>query len=412
MNNTKYIVLLCDGMADVPVDELGGKTPMEAAYKPNMDKLAEDSLLGMVRTVPEDMPPGSDVANLSVMGYDPSEFYTGRSPLEAASIGIELAKDDLAMRTNLVTLSDEPDYSDKTMIDYCSDDISTSDAKILIDYLKAHLDNDEFTLYTGISYRHCLVWHYGSLSETLTPPHDITDKKIKEYISGHKSCDKLYGIMLKSHELLKNHPLNIERVTKGKHPANSIWLWGQGKKPTLEPFTDKFGVKGSVISAVDLLKGIGICAGMSVPSVEGATGYIDTNFRGKAEKALYELKNGCDFVYIHIEAPDECGHRGETGLKVKSIELIDKEVLAPLLEGLEQYENYKILILPDHPTPLSIKTHTNKPVPFMLFEKNNQQKGNGQFCEKTCENKLFVNDGHKLMTALTGQMEFSDIRND
>ena len=320
----KYLVMLCDGMADEPFESLNNKTPMELAKKDCMDFLASKGEVGTVKTVAEGLKPGSDVANLSVLGYEPAKYYSGRSPLEAASIGIDLKPDDVTLRCNLVTLSDEPNYEDKTMVDYCSDDISSAEAKILIEYIQEKLGNDEFKFYPGVSYRHCLVWSKGDPTPgNLTPPHDITDRKIMEYIPSGRNVKKLYDLMVKSYDLLKDHPVNLDRIKRGKRPANSIWLWGEGTKPALDSFEKKFGKKGSMISAVDLLKGIAICAGMRSVDVEGATGYIDTNFEGKKDAAIEEFKSGQDFVYIHVEAPDECGHRGEAENKIKAIELID-----------------------------------------------------------------------------------------
>lgn len=371
----KYAVVLCDGMADRPVPELDNRTPMSVADKPCMNRLASLGEVGMVKTVADGLKPGSDVANLSVMGYDPAIYYSGRSPLEAASIGIDLSETDVTLRCNLVTLSDEEDYSKKTMIDYCADDISSAEAKILIEYIQEKLGNEIFEFYSGVSYRHCLVWHNGEPHPgTLTPPHDITGRVITDYIPTGKCVDKLYDLMKKSYNLLKNHPVNLERIKRGKRPANSIWLWGEGKKPLLDSFESIFGKKGSVISAVDLLKGIGICANMSVVNVDGATGYIDTNFDGKCKAAVDELKRGQDFVYIHIEAPDECGHRGERDNKIKSIELIDKHILAPLCEALTNMGDYAVMVLPDHPTPLEIRTHSSDPVPYLIYRSNAEKE--------------------------------------
>ena len=387
----KYAVLLCDGMADYPVDELGGKTPMECAKKPNMDKLSKDSLVGLVKTVADGMKPGSDVANLSVLGYDPEVYYTGRSPLEAGSIGIDMKQTEVSFRCNLVTLSDEKKYEDKTILDYCADDISSEEAKILIDYLGTYFNNDEFKYYSGVSYRHCLIWDNGTLDiGTLTPPHDITGKKIKEYIPVHENTKKLYEMMVKSYDLLKDHPVNKAREERGLRPANSIWLWGEGKRAELTPFLEKFGLKGSMISAVDLLKGIGKFSEMNVVNVNGATGYIDTNFEGKAEAAIKELENGQDFVYIHVEAPDECGHRHEIQNKVKSIELIDEKILSRLIYAFDKFDDYKILICPDHPTPLRLKTHTNDPVPFLIYQKTKKRSGVDVFTEKTAESTGYL----------------------
>ncbi|MBQ8780445.1 MAG: cofactor-independent phosphoglycerate mutase [Oscillospiraceae bacterium] len=395
----KYVVLLCDGMADYPVEALGNVTPMEKSVTPNMDKLAPKSLIGLVKTVADGMKPGSDVANLSVLGYDPAVCYTGRSPLEAGSIGIDMKDTDISFRCNLVTVSDEENFEDRTLVDYCADDISTADAKVLVEYLAEHFDNDEFKLYNGVSYRHCLIWNNGTLDVgTLTPPHDITGRKVTEYVPSHPNAAKLYDMMKKSYELLSKHPLNIERVNKGLRPANCIWLWGEGKRANLAPFIDCYGIKGSMISAVDLLKGIGKFSGMNVVEVEGATGYIDTNFKGKAEAAVKELADGQDFVYIHVEAPDECGHRNEVENKVKAIEIIDKEILGLILPELDKYDDYKLMILPDHPTPLALKTHTNDPVPFMIYQKSKENEGKAVFTEKTAaETGLFIEKGPEIM---------------
>ncbi|MBP3938357.1 MAG: cofactor-independent phosphoglycerate mutase [Clostridia bacterium] len=368
----KYAVILYDGMADYPVPALGGKTPMMLAKKPNFDKLAQKGEVGLVRTVAEGLKPGSDVANLSVMGYDPMKYYTGRSPLEAVSIGVKMADDDIALRCNLVTLSDEENYDDKTMVDYSAGDISSADAAEIIKTVQEVFGNDEFAFYNGVSYRHCLIHHGGTVElGNMTPPHDISDRVIGPYISTAPTAKKLVDLMRKSYDVLKDHPVNKKRIAEGKRPANSIWLWGEGKKPMLPLFSDLYGIKGSVISAVDLLKGIGIAAGMNTPEVEGATGYIDTNFEGKANAAVEELKNGADLVYVHIEAPDECGHRNEPENKVRAIELIDEKVLPVIINGLEEIgDDYKIMILPDHPTPIVTKTHASDPVPYMIYKKS------------------------------------------
>lgn len=395
----KYVVVLCDGMADYPVNELNGKTPLEAADTPYFDMLAKTSEVGLIKTVADGLKPGSDVANLSVLGYDPAECYTGRSPLEAGSIGIDMLDTDVSLRCNLVTLTDEPDYSNKTILDYCADDISTEEAEILIKFLQENLGNDEFKFYSGVSYRHCLIWNNGTLNVgTLTPPHDITGKPIKNFIPDHPNAKKLFELMVKSYELLKDHPVNKNRIKNGHKPANSIWLWGEGVKANLENFYDKFGLKASMISAVDLLKGIGKFSGMNVVNVEGATGYIDTNFDGKANAAIQEFKNGQDFVYIHIEAPDECGHRNEIDNKVKAIELIDEKILTPVYNFLKDFDDFKILITPDHATPLSLRTHTNDPVPFMIFDSTKKYKGTDTFNEHTAkETGLYISVGHSLM---------------
>lgn len=396
----KYVVVLYDGMADYPVPALGGKTPMMVANKPNFDRMAKHGTVGLVRTVAPGLTPGSDVANLSVMGYDPCLYYTGRSPLEAVSMGIDLSDTDVALRCNLVTLSDEEDYSEKTMIDYCAGDISSEEAAEIIKTVEEKLGNDIFAFYSGVSYRHCLVWHGGKTEiGKLTPPHDISGRKIGGYLNKNPDAAGLLELMEKSCAILKDHPVNLKRISEGKRPANAIWLWGQGSRPSLPLFEKLYGVKGSVISAVDLLKGIGICAGMNTPDVEGATGYIDTNFEGKAQKAVEELENGSDFVYIHIEAPDECGHRNEPENKVKAIELIDSRVLPIVLEALEKYDDYKVMILPDHPTPIVTGTHASDPVPFMIYHKKDaKDSGVDSINEETASKTgIFIEEGPSLM---------------
>ena len=400
----KYLVMLCDGMADYPVEALGGKTPLETAETPVMDKLAETAVVGLVKTVADGMKPGSDVANLSVLGYDPEVYYTGRSPLEAGSIGIDMKKTDVSLRCNLVTLSDEAAYEDKTIIDYCADDISTEEAKILVDFLAEKLNSDEFRFYSGVSYRHCLIWNNGTMDiGTLTPPHDITGKPIMEYIPKHENAAKLYDLMKKSYQLLKDHPVNKARIERGKRPANSIWLWGEGVRAELDDFSKKYGLNGSMISAVDLLKGIGKFSNMAVVNVDGATGYIDTNFEGKAAAAVEEFRRGQDFVYIHVEAPDECGHRNEMENKVKSIELINRLILGPVVEELRKMGDFKVLVTPDHPTPLSLKTHTNDPVPFLMYSSNKAENGvKDGFCERTAgETGTYIEKGFTMMKKFT-----------
>ena len=402
----KYAVVLCDGMADYPVEAIGGATPMEVAKKPVMDMLAGKAEVGLVRTVAPGLKPGSDVANLSVMGYDPAIYYTGRSPLEAVSMGVELADDDVALRCNLVTLSDEDDYTKKTMVDYCSGDISSAEAAELIKSIQEAFGGGEFDFYPGVSYRHCLVWHKGAedIGE-LTPPHDISGRVITEYLDPHPAAAKLIDMMNRSVEVLKNHPVNLKRIAEGKRPATSIWLWGQGKRPRLDSFEGIFKLKGSVVSAVDLIRGIAKCASMKAVEVEGATGYIDTCFERKTEAAIEELKDGKDFVYLHFEAPDECGHRGSLENKILSIEYIDSRVLKLLIAGLDEIgDDYRILILPDHPTPLSTMTHASDPVPYLIYD-SREEKNSGVecFCEKTAaETGVFVEVGHSLMKRFIG----------
>lgn len=394
----KYAVLLCDGMADLPREDLTGKTPMGTAKKPNMDKLARVSEVGLVKTVIDTLKPGSDVANLSVLGYDPSVYYSGRSPLEAGSIGIDMKPTDVSFRCNLVTLSDEEKYEDKTIIDYCAGDISTEEAAELIKFIQEKMGNEEFSFYSGVSYRHCLIWDNGTLDVgTLTPPHDITGKKITEYLGINQNGEKLLDMMKRSYDLLREHPVNKKRIEKGLRPANSIWLWGEGVRKDLMPFEKKYGLKGAMISAVDLLKGIGKFTEMEVINVPGATGYIDTNFEGKAQAAIDTLKKGNDFVYIHVEAPDECGHRFEIENKVKSIELIDELILGPILKAFEG-EDIKILICPDHPTPLALKTHTNAPVPYLIYDSRKEKEGVEVFSEENAEKTgNYISVGHTLM---------------
>lgn len=396
----KYVVILYDGMADYPVPALGGKTPMAAAKKPNLDYLAAHGEVGLVRTVAKGLTPGSDVANLSVMGYDPKQYYTGRSPLEAVSMGIELSDTDVALRCNLVTLSDEENYGDKKMLDYCADDISTAEAAEIIKAVQEKLGGGAYDFYSGVSYRHCLVWHGGNVDiGDMTAPHDISNKLIGGWLCAHPDASGLVGLMKKSCDILKNHEINRRRIERGKRPANAIWLWGQGSKPTLPSFESEHRLKGSVISAVDLLKGIGKCAGMSVPSVKGATGYIDTDFSGKAEACLKELAQGKDFVYLHIEAPDECGHRNEPENKVRSIELIDELVLPVILDGLKAYDDYKIMILPDHPTPIVTGSHASDPVPYMIYHKNKEfESGVASINEESAKKTgRFIENGPSIM---------------
>lgn len=397
----KYLVMLCDGMADEPSVALNGKTPMELANKPMMEKLAKKGEVGLARTVEDGMSPGSDVANLAVLGYDAKKYYSGRSPLEAASIGIDLKDTDVTFRCNLVTLSDEENYEDKTILDYCADDISTEEARKIIETVEAELGNDEFKFYSGVSYRHCLVWDNGNAKPgKLTPPHDITGKAIKEYLPTDEAKEKLLPLMKKSYEFLKDHPVNKEREARGKRPANSIWLWGEGTKPLLDSFEELYGVKGSMISAVDLLKGIAICAKMRSVDVQGATGYIDTNFEGKATAAIEEFKNGAELVYVHVEAPDECGHRFEAENKVKAIELIDEKVLTPIVEALEAMDDdFAVLVCPDHPTPLNTKTHSRTPVPYLIYRSNAEVNSNVEkFTEAEAEKTgVFIDKGYTLM---------------
>lgn len=399
----KYLILLSDGMADLPIESLDGKTPMEAAHKPCMDKLASCGYAGMVRTVPDSLPAGSDTANMSVMGFDPELYYSGRSPIEAISMGIDLKKSDVSFRVNLVTLSDEEPYSKKSMLDYSSDEITSEEAALLIQSINEHFAKDGFHFFPGRSYRHCLVWEGAPIDGYLTPPHDILTRKISSHLPKSNEYKILKDIMEESYDILKNHPVNIDRVARGLNPANSIWIWGQGTKPNLPSIKDIYGLKGSVISAVDLVFGLGICAGMKPVNVIGATGTIDTNFEGKANAAILEFENGTEYIYLHVEAPDECGHRNELDNKILSIERIDELILKPMMEYLEENkiksgEDYRVMVLPDHPTPVSLRTHTHDPVPFVIYSSDNKFKNPiPSFSEKECtKSGLFFEKAHLL----------------
>ncbi len=398
----KYIVVLGDGMADYKLKELGGRTPLQCAKKPAIDALAAHSGVGLCRTVPAGFKPGSDVANLSVMGYDPHDCYTGRSPLEAVSIGIALKDSDVTLRCNLVTLSDEEEYEKKTMLDYSAGEITTAEAVQLVDALKKELDGEGYTLYAGVSYRHCLVCKEGKTGHDLTPPHDITDKPIAQYLPKGPRAEELLDMMKRSEKILREHPVNRARAAAGKRMANSVWFWGEGTKPQLENFEEKFGKKGGVISAVDLVKGIGILAGMKIIEVPGATGNYDTNFAGKADAALDALRGGLDFVYIHMEAPDECGHQGDVAHKIYSIEQIDEKVVARICKELER-ENvpFRMLVCPDHPTPIAVRTHVSDPVPYLLYKSDRSQNGPASYDEDSAASTgIFVEQGFDLMKKL------------
>ncbi len=399
----KYVVVLGDGMADYPLPALGGKTPLQVSKKPTIDTLAQKSEVGLCKTVPDGMKPGSDVANMSVLGLDPKEYYTGRSPLEALSIGIPLKDTDVTLRCNLVTLSDEPSYKDKRMVDYSAGEISTEEARELIEYLKQYLDSETMCLYAGISYRHCLVCDHGKTGNDLTPPHDISDRVIGEYLPKGPAAAQYLEMMERSYALLKDHPVNIKRIAEGKNPANSVWFWGEGTRPAPVNFFEKFALKGGVISAVDLVKGIAILTGMQVIDVPGITGNWDTNFRGKALAAANALKNGLDFVYIHMEAPDECGHHGDIEKKIYSIEQISEVVVKTLLQEFSDMdEPFTMLICPDHPTPIALKTHVSDPVPYLIY-RSDEERGNGaeRYDEKQAEKTgLYIGQGSALIQRL------------
>lgn len=386
-------------MADYPVDFFDGKTILEVAKKPTIDYMCAHGELGMVKTVQDGMKPGSDVANLSVMGYDTRECYSGRSPLEAASIGVEMKDDDVTFRTNLVTLSDEENYEDKTMLDYSAGEITTEEANELINAVAEELNTDKIKFYAGISYRHLCVWNGGSTNVDMTPPHDISDKKIADYLPKGDGADVFLEMMKKSEKILKEHPVNKARVAAGKNPATSIWPWGEGTKPQLENFEKKFGVKGSVISAVDLIKGIAKCAGMNSIDVEGATGNCETNWDGKAQAALDAILDGSDFVYLHMEAPDEMGHQGAPEKKKFAVETIDAKVVKFLKDELEKRGiDYKMLIMPDHPTPISLKTHVSDPVPYVIYDSTKELDTGLSYTEENGKKtSLYIEKGYTLM---------------
>ncbi|MGN0182908.1 MAG: cofactor-independent phosphoglycerate mutase [Candidatus Ornithomonoglobus sp.] len=396
----KYIVILGDGMADYPVDYFDGKTILEVADKPTIDYMSRHGELGMCKTVQDGMKPGSDVANLSVMGYDTKKCYTGRSPLEAASIGVEMKDDDVTFRTNLVTLSDEENYEDKTMLDYSSGEITTEESTQLMQAIARELDTDVIKFYPGISYRHLCVWNGGSTNVSLTPPHDISDRRVGDYLPKGDGAEKLLEMMKASEKILREHPVNKARVEKGLNPATSIWVWGEGTKPSVGNFYEKYGLKGSVISAVDLIKGIAKCAGMESIDVPGATGNCETNWEGKAQAALDAILGGSDFVYIHMEAPDEMGHQGKPEKKKLAVETIDNTVVKFLKEELEKRGiDYRMLIMPDHPTPISLKTHVSDPVPYVIYDSRNTAGGSGlAYTENNGkETGVYIEKGYTLM---------------
>ena len=398
----KYIVFLGDGMADTPIPELGGKTPLMVAKKEHIDSLAPKSELGLAKTVPDGMKPGSDTANLSVMGYDPTVSYSGRSPLEALSMGLTLADTDIAVRCNLVTLSDEEIYADKKMIDYSAGEISSEESKELIEYIEEHLGTERVSFHPGISYRHCLIVHDANVGADLTPPHDITGKPIKRHLPSGPLGELFSELMIKSYDLLKDHPVNKKRIAEGKNPANSVWFWGEGTKPSLPDFTEKNGIKGAVISAVDLLKGIGKGAGMEVINVAGATGNVHTDFAAKGRAAIDALSR-VDYVYIHVEAPDESGHQGSIEDKITSIEKIDSDIVGPVLDYLkESGEHYHVLVCPDHPTPIATRTHSAEPIPFMIYKSDAEiESGISTYNEETAASTgIFVEKGYTLIDRL------------
>ncbi|MCD8396256.1 MAG: cofactor-independent phosphoglycerate mutase [Lachnospiraceae bacterium] len=396
----KYIVILGDGMADEPQEALNGRTPLEAAATPTMDILAATGEVGLVKTIPDGMAPGSDTANLAVLGYNPREYYTGRSPLEALSIGVDMKDTDVAMRCNLVTLSEEESvYEQKHILDHSSGEISTEDAAVLLKAVQDELQNEMYQFYVGTSYRHCVIWANGKV-EDLTPPHDHLTEVIGPYLPAD---EMLLAMQKRSYEILVNHPINLERKAKGLNPANSCWFWGAGTKPMVDSFEKKNGKKGAMISAVDLLKGIAIGAGMQVIQVEGANGGLHTNYEGKAQAAVDALlKDGADFAYVHLEAPDEMGHQGSLERKIQSIENLDQRIIRIVKEQLDASgEPYRMLVMPDHPTPIRIRTHTSDPIPYLLYDSTKMLGSGALYCERTAkESGIFRPEGYKLIDVL------------
>lgn len=396
----KYIIVLGDGMADEPIAELGDRTPLEAADTPMLDELSKKSEIGLVHTIPEGMKPGSDTANLAVLGYNPRKYYTGRSPLEALSIGVDMEETDIAIRTNIVTLSDDDvPYEQKTIIDHSSSEISTEDAAVLMEAVKEAFQNEIYKFYLGTSYRHLLIWKKGSVVE-LTAPHDVLGQTVGQYLPNDEMLRKM---MEKSYDILSNHPINIERKKRGLNPANSVWFWGAGTKPCISSFEEKNNLKGAMISAVDLLKGIAVGAGMKVIEVDGADGTLHTNYEGKADAAVEVLTNeGYDFVYIHVEAPDEMGHQGSQERKIQAIQFLDEKVIRRVKEKMDiNGEDYRMLVLPDHPTPICCRTHTSSPVPYLLYDSSKNIENNSDYNEKAAKaSGIFVNDGYKLIDYL------------
>lgn len=395
----KYVVVLIDGAADDRIEELGNKTPLMAAYMPTVRNLEKKSKIGLVKTVPDGLYPGSDIANLSVMGYDPKIYHTGRSPLEALSIGVKMKDDDIAIRMNLVTLSDDENFNDKTMIDYSGGEISTEESEELVEALiKGFKEEKDYSIHHGISYRHVFIWHEGSLEINLIPPHNITGEKIANYLPEGVNSEFFTNFIKKGYEILKDHPVNIKRINEGKRPANCPWLWGEGKKPQLDKFEFLNGLKGGVISAVDLIRGIGKGAGMEVIQVPGATGTLHTNFKGKGEAAVLGLNDGLDYMYIHLEATDECGHQGDIEGKVKSLELIDEFIISKLVSEIK--DDYRLLIVPDHRTPLKTKKHDSLPVPYLLYDSSKDLGMGLVYNEEDAQKGEYVETGFKLHTLL------------
>ena len=395
----KYVLVLGDGMADEPIEALNGSTPLHSADTPCMDELAPKSEIGLVHTIPKGMSPGSDTANLAVLGYNPEKYYTGRSPLEALSIGVDMKTTDIALRCNIVTVSEEEDYEHKTIIDHSASEISTEEAAVLLEAVRKELENETYKFYVGTSYRHLTIWNCGKVV-ALTPPHDILGKVIGSYLPTESALKEM---MKRSFDILNSHPINIERARKGLNKANSIWFWGAGTRPALDSFEEKTGKRGVMISAVDLLKGIAIGSGMKVIQVEGANGTLHTNYEGKAKAAVKALlEDGYDFAYVHVEAPDEMGHQGSMERKIQAIEYLDSRVIKVIKEDMEQAgQEYRMLVLPDHPTPIACRTHTSDPVPYMLYDNTNPQKNKQLYNEKEAATTGYVfKEGYTLIDYL------------
>lgn len=393
-------------MPDHKLPELEGRTPLEVADTPNLDEIAKRAeIFGTAKTIPDPLPPGSDVGNLAVLGYDPTKYYTGRSPLEAASIGVSLGDRDVTVRCNLVTLAERDGRT--VMEDYSAGHITDEDAAGIIEDLKKEFDGEEFSLSQGVSYRHLLLWRGGNSGIQTTPPHDISGKEIAPWLPSGDGAEKLLGLMEKSRRILKDHPVNAKRRAEGENTADSIWLWGEGTRPDMPSLQELYGITGSVISAVDLVKGIGVFAAMEVIEVPGATGYLDTNYAGKVSGALDSLRR-VDLAMIHIEAPDETGHVGDARLKIRAIEDFDQKVVGPALAGMEQFGEYRVLVLSDHPTPIDLRTHSNEPVPFAILDSANRSVKNGSLVyteDSAASSGIFVEQGWKLMGTLVAGQE-------
>lgn len=395
----KYLIVVPDGAGDDPVEKLEGKTPLEVADMKTINALAAKGQVGMVQTIPEGVVPGSDAANLSVMGYDPAIYLTGRSPLEAASMGIDMSDTDVAFRVNIITLTGDGEYEDLIITDHSAGDITTEEADQLIQAVNERFADENIHFYSGVSYRHCMIVHNGSTDYDMTPPHDVLTQRVGDHLPKGEGVDFIVKMMKESYEVMKDHPVNKARIEKGLNPANTLWIWGQGKKPSLSSFTDKYGINGTAVSAVDLIKGIAVCAGLNAVDVEGATGTIHTNFDGKTAAMIQEYKNGKDFVYIHLEGPDECSHQGDLEGKIKCLELIDQKVVTPVVEYFRQAgEDFRVLVVPDHRTPLRIRTHSADPVPYVIYDSRKEEPGdpNRKFHEQSGAKGQKFNSGYEL----------------